>query len=225
MGSRENITIPSNVAGIGEVYHRNSRFITLVLAVCLVVLPSAVFIFPRPLIQWPVLFAILILVGRVLLRSPIYHRDVHIELETDKDVESVFDEFSGPLSPALTFTWAIAQSIDCEGESVEYEIPGQLGISSGSIKASSTDSLCEDEKSQNLRIDLTSDGHPIWENNIQIKSGETKTNIQIDSVSKRRFGLIRLPQFLLTDRYFDQAMEAQGYDVIGRTTRLKISNN
>ena len=69
---------------------------------------------------------------------------------------------------------------------------------------------------QQVELEILVDDKPWATYTAVISDADEKTLVDVEYTSNRRFGLRRLPQQLLAERYRDAAITAQGYTVVER---------
>ena len=120
------------------------------------------------------------------------------------------------------------------GPTATYEISYLLGLRSVSLDldvdvtrpAESREGTVPADAVAVVDIDATVDGRP-WgayeatiraaEGAAESQSGDPGTVVDVELRPTRRFGLRRLPQTLVAERYYADALAAQGYEVLDRT--------
>ena len=88
-----------------------------------------------------------------------------------------------------------------------------------------TNSLPSDRKnkpSKDFELTVTANGKAWGTYLVSIDERERKTAIDVEYESARKFGLRRLPQWLVAERYRDEALAVQGYTITERDFNLSV---
>jgi len=165
-----------------------------------------------------------VIVAAVLLitgRSPILQSKGIFRLRTDDGLETVLNEFTGPISPVLALQWGVADEVSTDGSVAIYSVSYLFGLRSVEVTvhtqtdaAPNGDYLVESEVMVN--------DQPWATYTSTISDTNEDTIIEVEYTSNRRFGLRRLPQQLVANRYRDDALTAQGYTVIERDAHFGL---
>ena len=190
----------------------------------------------RPLNALVVVFVVSILLGTYLVSSilsavivaavlliavrfPILQSKGISRLRTDDDFETVVDEFTGPTPPILALQWGVADEVTTDGSVAIYSLSYLFGLRSVEVTVHSQtdtapngDHLIESEVSVN--------DQPWATYTSTISTTNEHTVIETEYTSNRRFGLRRIPQQLVANRYADDALTAQGYTVVERDSHF-----
>lgn len=208
----------SNVDGVVRRYHRLERLASWTAAALLagVVVAS---VLALPLL--PGLLAAVAVVA--LARFPIVERRTTARLVSEADPATVEADFEGTTPPVLAFLWGIADDVRDTDEGAVYETSYLFGLRSVTMETavrsrapSRTDSVAS------LEVVVTADGRPWGTYEITVSERDSKTIVDVDSTSGRRFGLLRIPQGLVAERYYSDALGAQGYAVSERDRSLSV---
>ena len=165
-----------------------------------------------------------VIVAAVLLitaRSPIVQSKGTFRLQTDDGSETVVNEFTGPIPPVLTLQWGVADEVSTDGSVATYSVSYLFGLRSVEVTvhtqtdaAPNGDYLVESEVMVN--------DQPWATYTSKITNTNEDTIIEVEYTSNRRFGLRRIPQQLVANRYRDDALTAQGYTVIERDAHFGL---
>ncbi|OYR45716.1 hypothetical protein [Halorubrum sp. Hd13] len=188
-------------------------------------------------------------VGAVLLvavRTPFLRRRGTTRLLTDASPEAVTEAFASATPPVLAFQWAVADEVrpTSDGAGGAYEHSSLVGLRTYSLEiateteahpdGNATDADPADPASDDgvapvarVRIEGTLDGAPWGAYAVSIRDaadgapGETVVDVEL--LSRRRFGLRSVPQALVADAYYADAVAAQGYAVADRDVSFAVS--
>lgn len=165
-----------------------------------------------------VLVAAILTIG---VRFPIFQSNGTFRLRTSDELDTVVDEFSGPLPPVLAVQWGVAEKISTEGDTAIYSVSYLFGLRSAKVTVQTeTDSTAGGEYV--IESGVTVDGHP-WATYTSTVSGSNEqTTVDVIYTSNRRFGLRRVPQQLIANRYRDEVLSVQGYTVITRDAHFGL---
>jgi hypothetical protein len=159
-----------------------------------------------------------VVVGGLLIivaRAPIIESRGTVRLRTDEDAESVAESFTGPTPPILVFQWGIADEIRIGDEAVTYRLSYLFGLRSAEVTVETrTDRTPGDGR--RIELELTVDGQPWSTYVVTVDTRDDGTVVEYEYTADRRFGLRRVPQRIVANRYRDEALEAQGYAVVER---------
>ncbi len=151
----------------------------------------------------------------VVARAPLIQSYGTVRLQTDLDSTAVIDSFTGPTPPVLAFQWGIADEIEQEAGAVTYRVSYLFGLRSVDVTVrTETETTLTGE--QRIELDITVNDHPWATYTATIRETDDQTRIDVEYASERRFGLRRIPQQVVAERYRDDALIAQGYTVIER---------
>ncbi|GGN11027.1 hypothetical protein [Halarchaeum nitratireducens] len=165
-----------------------------------------------------------VVVAAVLLvtaRSPVLQSRGTFRLRTDAERDAVVDEFTGPIPPVLALQWGAADEVTTDDGVAIYTVSYLFGLRSVAV-------------SVRTRTDAAPNGDCLVESEVTVNAqpwatytstiGETndRTVIEVEYTSNRRFGLRRIPQQLVANRYRDDALAAQGYTVVERDAHFGL---
>jgi hypothetical protein len=166
-----------------------------------------------------------VVVGGLLIivaRAPIIESRGTVRLRTDEDTGSVAESFTGPTPPILVFQWGIADEIRTGGEAVTYRLSYLFGLRSVEV---TVDTRTDHTPDGGLRIELevTVGGQPWSTYVVTVDTRDNGTVVEYEYTADRRFGLRRVPQRIVANRYRDEALEAQGYAVVERNEQYSVA--
>ncbi len=217
MSSTASVDRPSQAVTVAQQYYRRARPLTYLIAVVVVGVVGVGFFI---LSFWP--WLLLAGVTLLVIRLPIYSTSGHHRLTTTKAVDTVRAEFTGPTPPMLAFQWGLTNNIEPTDNGGRYTIPYLGGVRSVEMVVESHPT--SDQNNADYELVVTAGGSP-WGTyyiDIQQADDDTQTIVDIRAQSARRFGLRRLPQWLVARAYRTRALHAQGYEIIERETNLSF---
>ncbi len=167
--------------------------------------------------------AILVGAGLVVVtRAPLVQPRGNVRLRTDEQSEAVVESFTGPTPPVLVFQWGIADEITAEDGAVTYRLTYLLGLRSVEVTVD-TRTVRVPSGERQVELEVTVGGQP-WSTYVAtVETKDSKTIVEYEYTTNRRFGLRRLPQRYVATRYRDEALRAQGYVVVGRDEQYSIA--
>lgn len=232
------VDVPRAATAVARRYIRVERPVSGALAlVVALVFVAAYLVLPllQALVAWVVLLA--------AVRAPAFRSHGTARLATDADPEAVHAEFAGPTPPVLALQWGIADRVRRTDEGAVYEISYLFGLRSTTVEtavrqrpssdeeagegvggnaAGASDGSAGDAASGDLELAVTAGGTP-WATYVaSVSERADRTVVDVEMNSDRRFGLRRLPQWLVAERYRQEALEAQGYEVLNRDAGLSL---
>lgn len=213
MPSTSEVDVPQEAADVASRYRRLERPISGAVAAFVGLLAAAAFVW-LPLPQ----AAVVAVVTLVAFRVPVFESGGRARLVTEADPADVQADFDGTTPPPLALSWGIADTVRRTDDGVAYDVSYLFGIRSTTmgVKTRSADG------SEGLEVVVTADGRPWATYSVSIAATGDRTVIDICFRSDRRFGLRRLPQWLVAERYREAALAAQGYVVEERDVGLSI---
>ncbi|WP_049934157.1 hypothetical protein [Haloplanus natans] len=213
MPSTRTVDRPQEALTIAKRYLRRERPLSALIVVFAVVGFLGAFV-ATSLVPAVVVGGLLIVVAR----APIIESRGTVRLRTDEDAESVAESFTGPTPPILVFQWGIADEIRTGDEAVTYRLSYLFGLRSVEV---TVDTRTDRTPDGGLRIELevTVDGQPWSTYVVTVDTRDDGTAVEYEYTADRRFGLRRVPQRIVANRYRDDALEAQGYAVVERNER------
>ena len=208
MPSRQNIDRPEAAVAVAKQYLRRERPLSALIVVLVVSL------FVGTYLATSLLPAVL--VGVVLLtvvRVPIVQYWGTVQLQTDADVDTVRQSFTGPTPPVLVFQWGVADEVTTRGSTVTYRISYLFGLRSVELTVQ-TETTIKQNESHHVELTLTANEQPWSTYTVTIDRQNGQTIVNYEYTSNRRFGLRRVPQRLIAQRYRNKALSEQGYTVV-----------
>jgi hypothetical protein len=180
----------------------------------------------------------------VALRVPVFRRRGSVRLRTDAPPEDVAREFASPTPPILAFQWGVADEVretdDADGRrfgaTATYAFSALFGLKTIdldlSARVTSGEALVGDGGN-----DTTpgTDGEPAATVEIEGTTGDARwasyavavreaadggSVVDVELRPTRRFDLRRLPQGWVGERYYADALAAQGYAVVERSVSM-----
>lgn len=165
-----------------------------------------------------------VLVATLLLTSvqfSIFQSNGMFRLRTSNELDTVIDEFSGPVPPVLGLQWGMADKVSTEGDTAIYSVSYLFGLRSADVTVQTeTDSTAGG--GYVIESEVTVDDQPWATYTSTINSSGEHTTIDVTYTSNRRFGLRRVPQQLIANRYRDEVLSVQGYTVVARDAHFGL---
>jgi hypothetical protein len=162
-----------------------------------------------------VLVAAVLLIG---MRFPILRPSGTLRLRTDENVDAVIDEFTGPTPPVLALQWGMADEVSTEGGAARYSVSYLFGLRSVDVVVR-TEAEPTPDGDLVVTSEVTVDDRP-WATYVSTIRGDDRTTVDVTYTADRRFGLRRVPQRLVANRYRDDVLSVQGYTVVDRDARF-----
>jgi len=216
MPSANDIERPQEALTVAKRYLRRERPLSALIVV--IVVSAFLGMYRTTSLLLAIVVAVILL---AVVRAPILQSRGTVRLRTDDDLERVVDAFTGPTPPILAFQWGIADAVTTEDRTVTYNISYLFGLRSAEVTVRKrTDSAPND----NYRVELvlTTNDRPWATYTATISSDGGHTIVDVEYASNRRFGLRRVPQQLVAERYRDEALAVQGYAVVERDSHFGI---
>jgi hypothetical protein len=216
MSSTQEVERPQAALAVARQYLRRERPLSALVGVFSVSVFVGVFL-ATSLVSALVVGAVLVVIVRVPLVQP--HGTVR--LRTDDDVAAVVDSFTGPTPPVLAFQWGIADEIVTTERRTTYQVSYLLGLRSVDVTVDTrTETTSGGER--RVGLEVTVDGQPWATYTATIARQNGQTVVDCEYASDRRFGLRRVPQRIVAERYRDRSLAAQGYTVVERTEQYGV---
>ncbi|WP_416840545.1 hypothetical protein [Haloferax sp. DFSO52] len=216
MPSTQPIERPEEAHAVATQYLRYERPVSALVAVLVVSLFLGVFL-ATSLLPALAVGALLVIVAR----APLVQSNGTIRLRTDDTPESVLEAFTGPTPPVLAFKWGVADEITREADAVSYRVPYLFGVRSVRVTVRTQTETTADG-THHVELNVSVNDQPWSTYTATISPTDDQTSIHVEYTSERKFGLRRLPQNFVAQRYRDEALSAQGYTVIERDARVGI---
>lgn len=207
-------TVPAEAATVARRYLRVERLVSGSVAVAIGLVGAAAFL------ALPPLWALIPIVALVVLaRAPVFHSGGRTRLRTDEDPERVRDNFAGATPPPLALQWGIADAVRTTEDGAVYEMSYLFGLRTVELRvdAEIVETVGEPDR---VTLTATANGRPWGTYTAWIEPVEGGTGITVEVNSDRKFGLRRIPQYVVVRRYRDAALEAQEYEVVERSFSL-----
>ena len=125
----------------------------------------------------------------------------------------------------LTYQWAVADEVRRTEVGAVYEISYLFGLRSIDLAVEARQEpsgMGESAGDADLELVLTTAGRPWATYAVSVDERDEETAVDVEFASDRRFGLRRLPQWLVARRYREEVLAAQGYDVVERDVGLSV---
>ena len=210
MPSKQNITRPDAAVAVAEQYLRRERPVSALIAALVVAVFLGTYL-AASLVPALVVAAVLL----VVVRAPILRPQGTGRLRTDADIETVLESFTGPTPPVLVFQWGIADDVSSHDSSATYRLSYLFGLRTIEMTVRTRTTTTQDS-GYRVELDATANGQPWSTYTVTIHSRDDRTVVEYEYASNRRFGLRRVPQRYIADRYRDKALREQGYTVVHR---------
>ncbi|MDB2223313.1 hypothetical protein PN419_12490 [Halorubrum ezzemoulense] len=238
-------TDASDVRSVVARYRRAERAVGWTLALLVVVAFLAAVV---AISFWPGVAVGAVIV--VALRVPVFRRRGSTRLRTDASPGAVVRRFGSARPPNLAFQWGVADEVrsaadtaastdaatdrSAPGTDATYEFSYLLGLKSVeldlSVDVSGRDAVDDAAVGESdsdhppvatVEIEGTADGRP-WASYAATVRETTDggTVVDLELRPTRRFGLRRLPQGRVAERYYAEALAAQGYEVVERSVSM-----
>jgi hypothetical protein len=201
---------PAAAVAVAERYLRRERPLQA-LVTLLVVAPFLVtYAYTSLLLAVPVGLGLALVV-----RAPVLQSKGTFELRTDEDVAAVRDQFAGPTPPVLAFQWGIADTVTTDGDVATYEVSYLFGLQSVEVTVETQTTETSDGR---YRVELAVATNDVARATYTatITPADGGATVSVEYESRRRFGLRRVPQQLLAERYREEVLAEQGYAVAER---------
>lgn len=128
-------------------------------------------------------------------------------------------DFAGPTPPVPAFQWGVVDKVAIEENAFVYYTSYLFDLRSTDVTLQTrTDSTSNG--AHRVELGITVDGRPWATYTATIENSNGQTTIDVEYTSNRRFGLIRIPQRVVAERYRDEALAAQGFTVIERDSHF-----
>lgn len=216
MPSTNDIKRPQEALTVAKRYLRRERPLNAFVVVLLVSLFLGTYL-ATSLLPAVVVAAILIIIAR----APMLQSSGTVRLQTDDDPEAVVDAFTGPTPPVLAFQWGVADEVTTEDSTATYPISYLFGLRSAEVTVhTQTDTTPDGD--HRIELEIAVNDHPWATYTSMISAIDDHTIVDVEYTSNRRFGLRRIPQQFLVERYRDDALTAQGYTVVERDAHFGI---
>jgi len=216
MPSTDTIERPREALRVAKRYLRRERLVSALVVTLVVSLFFGVYVTTS---LFPAVGVAAVLV--VVARAPILQSTGTVQLRTDDDPETVLDALTGPIPPVLALQWGVADDVIREDGVPTYPTSYLFGLRS--VKpAVRTQVETTPNGEQRVEIAIAVNDNPWATYTATISAAGDQTIIDVAYTSNRRFGLRRVPQQALAERYRDAALMAQGYTVVERDAHFGL---
>lgn len=209
------VRTPPGAVRVARRYRRVERPVSAAMALLLGAVVAAALLRLRLV---PALVVAIVVLAAV--RVPVFRSVGSAELSTDADPRAVREAFVGPTPPPLALQWGIADARRSTDDGGVYEIRYLFGLRSVAMTVECRSPA--DGDSADVELVVTVDGRPWGTYAVSIHDRTGSTAVDVDWASDRRFGLRRLPQWLIAERYREAALAAQGYAVVDRDATIRL---
>lgn len=174
----------------------------------------------------------------VALRVPVFRRGGSVRLRTDAPPETVVEEFASATPPTLALQWGVADEVRRSADAtatyafsylfglrsaaIDLEIDSGLDVArTGGAATGDEGDVDREDPVPTVEIEGTARGRP-WASYAVAVRGAADGGSVVDAELRptRRFDLRGLPQGWVADRYYGDALAAQGYEVVERSVSL-----
>ena len=217
---RDVVDVPRDAAEVVRRYRRVERAASGALALFATGL-VAVAVLWLPLLQ----AAVASIAVLATLRVPVFRSHGSARLATDADPEAVHDDFAGPTPPVLATQWSVADGVWRTAEGAVYEVSYLFGLRSIDLAVGAREVPAGEGEATgdaDLELVVTTADRPWATYAVSVDERDGKTVVDVEVASDRRYGLRRLPQWLVAQRYRDEVLAAQGYEVVEREVGLSV---
>jgi len=133
--------------------------------------------------------------------------------------EAVRADFESATPPMLAFQWGVADDVRSMADGAMYDLSYLFGLRSVTMVLETRLNV----EDADYRLVVTTGSNSWGTYDVTITASDSdETVVDVEWVSNRRFGLNRLPQWLIAERYCAAAFTAQGYTVVDRDTSLSV---
>ncbi|WP_225336066.1 hypothetical protein [Halomicrobium urmianum] len=214
MPSVTEIEPPQEAVGVAERYLRRERSLNGLVVVLVISLFLGTYLMTT-LLPAAVVAVVLLIVAR----APVLQSRGTVRLRTTDDPETVVDSFTGPTPPVLAFQWGPADEVTTSDDTVTYRLSYLYGLRTAEMTVH-RESNAAPNGTRRVEIAVTANDRPWATYTAAICPSDDHTVVDVEYESNRRFGLRRLPQQFVADRYRDDVLAAQGYTVVERTSHF-----
>jgi len=212
----DDIERPQEALNVAKQYLRRERPLTALVVVLVVSISLGTYLVTSIL---PAVIVAAILL--ITVRSPILRSKRTLRLRTDGDLETVTDEFTGPIPPVLALQWGVADEVTSDGDVAIYSVSYLFGLRSVEVAVhTQTETTPNGDYVVESEVMINDQSWGMY--TLRIDNTKEYTIIEVEYTSKRRVGLRRIPQHLVANRYRDDALTAQGYTVVERDAHFGL---
>jgi hypothetical protein len=216
----------SAVRSVAKRYHRAERAVSRLVALSV----SGTFLLAFALADLLTALAVAAVLV-VAMRAPVLRRRGTTRLRTDATPRAVVDEFASPTPPPLAFQWGVADEVRPTADRTGgvYEHSSLFGLRSHSLAVeTAVETTSDDDRDDGapvarVHVEGTLDGREWGAYSVVVREAGGETVVDVELLPRRRFGLRGLPQALVADAYYADALAAQGYAVVDRDVSFAAS--
>ena len=216
MPSTDTIERPQEALSVAKRYLRRERLVSALVVTLVVSLFLGTYVITS---LFPAVIVAAVLV--IIARAPILQSTGTVQLRTDDGPETVLDALTGPTPPVLALQWGVADEVTSEDGVPTYPTSYLLGLRSVKPTIRTQVETTPNGEHQ-VEIEITVNDNPWATYTATISDDDVQTIVDVEYTSNRRFGLRRVPQQLLAERYRDAALMAQGYTVVERDAHFGL---
>ncbi|PSQ43829.1 hypothetical protein BRD14_02450 [Halobacteriales archaeon SW_5_68_122] len=216
MPSETDVERPRDVSAIAERYFRAQALATALLIVFVEGVVLGTYL--------AISFLSAVVVGLSLIGvawAPVFRTGGTFHLRTDDGPDAVVDALIGPVPPVLPLHWGMADEVDADGDAVTYRTSFLFGLRTTTVTVRTRTETAPDG-TRRVKLELEMDGDPWATYTADVSGGDGRTDVDVEYASGRRFGLRRLPRALVTGRYREEALAAQGYTVVEQRREIGL---
>ena len=210
MPSTQAVNRPQEAVTVAKRYLRRERLLSALVVVIVVIVFISTFVVIS-LVPAVVVGALLTVAARV----PIIKPNGTVQLRTNEDSDSVVKSLTGPTPPVLVFQWGIADDITTRDKMVTYRLSYLFGLRSVEVTVNTQINQVPGEDRQ-VELELRVGDQPWSTYVVTVGTQNGQTIVEYEYTADRRFGLRRIPQRIIANRYRDEALESQGYVPVKR---------
>lgn len=200
---------PSEAVSVAKRYQRIERPISGAVAL-VVAAVAAVGMLYLPLVSGLIVAAVILFA----VKAPLFKTVETARLVTDAPPEAVRADFESTTPPMLAFQWGVADVRSIVDDAM-YDLSYLFGMRSVTMVLETRLNV----EDADYRLVVTTGSNSWGTHDVTVTTGDSdETVVDVEWVSNRRFGLNRLPQWLIAERYRAAAFTAQGYTVVDRDT-------
>ena len=205
---------PSEAVSVAKRYQRIERPISGAVAL-VVAAVAAVGMLYLPLVSGLLVTAVVLFT----VKAPLFKTGGTARLVTDAPPEAVRADFESATPPMLAFQWGVADDVRSMADGAMYDLSYLFGLRSVTMVLETRLNV----EDADYRLVVTTGSNSWGTYDVTITASDSdETVVDVEWVSNRRFGLNRLPQWLIAERYCAAAFTAQGYTVVDRDTSLSV---
>jgi len=201
----DSVAVPDGVAELALRYRRLERPVSGAVAL-LVGVVGVVSLALLPLPRGVLVVAVLV----VAVRAPVVRRRGRLVLATEMPPDAVAVDLGSATPPVLPFRWGVADTVRRTPDGGRYEFSYLFGLGSVTMETAFR------RRENGGELVVTAADRPWATYDVTTRREDGRTVVDVELTSDRRFGLRRLPEWLVAERYLAAALETQGYTVLER---------